>query len=521
VRARIFPVSTDCLIAAVAVWSLFAACGSSHPSGTSSDGGPGGSGGAGSLGADGSAVADAGPPFATVGVDTSHPATPIPDTFLGISTEWSSVVKYLGDGSGNANPVVIRLLAAFGAEGNHPTIRIGGNSADQAWWNPSGTTPRPTNVTIDVGAAHVSTLASLNAMLGTTLIPDLDLALQGTYADAVTNAASLAQAILAAVPPRSVRAFEIGNEPDLWYKNGLRAASYTFSGWQSDYDAFTAGLDAVLSPPPPYAAPALSGKSWLPNLDGLYAAEKANLALATAHRYPFDVCNGKAAPAVSALLADAANQNAVTMFASHIQVARAADVDFRVAELNSVACGGADGVSNVYAAALWGADVAFQLAWAGAVGVNFHTPGSYYAVYTLSSGVLTVEPLYYGMRFFSLAVPGGAAPVTTTITPSTSTLHAWASVGTDGKTRLALLSLDAATGGTVALQIPSASRATLTRLHAAAVDAKSGLKLGGQTWDGSTDGTPQGTAVTEPVPLAQGIATVALPPLDAVILTID
>jgi hypothetical protein len=499
--SRGFPPGTSALIAAVAACPFFAACGNSGPS--NADSGTGG------------------PPFATVGVDTSHPAPPIPDTFLGISVEWSSVVKYLGDGAGNANPVVVRLLSAFAAEGNHPTIRIGGNSADEAWWNPTGATPRPTNVTIDVGPTHVATLASLNAMLGTTLIPDLDLALQGAYADAVANAAALAQAISAAVPPAAVRAFEIGNEPDLWYKNGLRTSSYTFAGWQSDYDAFTAGLDAVLSPPPPYAAPALSGKSWLPNLDGLYASEKANVGLATAHRYPFNVCNGNAPPAVTALLSDAANQSAASMFASHIQTARAAGIDFRVAELNSVACSGADGVSNVYAAALWGADVAFQLAWAGAVGLNFHTPGSYYAVFTLSNGALSVEPLYYGMRFFSLAVPAGAAPVTATVTPSTPNLHAWASVGPDGKTRVALLSLSASTGGTVALQVPSASGATLTRLHAPAVDAKSGLALGGQTWDGSTDGTPQGTAVTETVTFVQGIATVTLPALDAVVLTLD
>jgi hypothetical protein len=515
-KARRFSAGTTFLIAAaaVAVAASLAACGSSGVSSATRDGGPFDSGAG-----DGAPAADGGPPFATIAVDTAHPAAPVPDTFLGISCEWSSVVKYLGDGSGNASPAVVRLLSAFAAEGNHPTIRIGGNSADEAWWNPTGATPRPTNVTIDVGPTHVATLAALNAALGTTLIPDLDLALEGADADAATNAAALAQAIAAAVPAGAIRAFEIGNEPDLWYKNGLRTSSYTFAGWQSDYDAFTAGLDAVLSPPLAYAAPALSGKSWLPNLDTLYASEKTNLALATAHRYPFNVCNGKAPPAVADLLADASGQNAATAFASHIQAARAAGVDFRVAELNSVACGGADGISNVYAAALWGADVAFQLAWAGAVGLNFHTPGSYYAVFTLAGGALSVQPLYYGMRFFSLAVPAGATPVPATVTPPTPGLHAWASVGADGKTRVAILNLDTAAGGTVAVQAPPASGATLIRLHAPAVDAKSGITLGGQTWDGSTDGAPQGTAAAEPVTIDQGSAVIALPPLDAVVLT--
>ncbi len=452
-------------------------------------------------------------------VDTAHPGAPVPATFLGLSCEWSSVSKYLGDGAGHANPAVVRLLAAFAAEGNHPTLRIGGNSADQAWWNPSGTTPRPPNVTIDVGPGQVSTLASLQAALGGTLIPDLNLSLQGLTADAAANATGLAQALLAAVPSGAVRAFEVGNEPDLWPRNGLRPSTYLFADWKNEYDAFTTALNASLPAGTPYAAPALSGTAWLPDLDGLYAAEKSNLALATAHRYPFNVCNGKAPPAVADLLADAAGQTMAMVFAPHVAAARQAGVDFRVAEINTVACGGADGVSNVYAAALWGADVAFQLASIGAVGVNFHTPGRYYGVFTASGGAVNVQPLYYGMRLFSIAAPAGAMMVPATVTPPIETLHAWATTGPDGQTRVALLNLDRSRGGTVTLQV-TAGAASAIRLHAPAADAPAGITLGGQTWDGSTDGSPQGTAIVETPQVSQGTTTIALPPLDAVVVTL-
>jgi len=459
-------------------------------------------------------------PLATVVVHTTHPGGPVPDTFLGISCEWSSVTTYLGDGAGGANPAVVRLLSAFAAEGNHPTLRIGGNSADRAWWNPSGTAPRPANVTIDVGAAQVSTLAALQAALGATLIPDLNLALQGVYTDAASNAAGLVQALLAALPPGAVRAFELGNEPDLWSRNGLRPSTYLYADWKNEYGAFTAALSALVVPAPPIAAPALSGTPWLPNLDDLSAARKANLSLATAHRYPFNVCKGKAPPAVADLLADAAGQTMAMVFAPHVAAARQAGIDFRVDETNTVACGGADGVSNVYAAALWGADVAFQLASVGAVGLNFHTPGRHYGVFRASGTSASVQPLYYGMRLFSIAVPAGARLAAATVSPPLDRLHAWATVGPDGRTRVALLNLDPGPGGTVTLNLAGAGAATAIRLHAATADARDGITLGGQTWDGSTDGSPQGDAVTETLIVSQGTTTISLAALDAVVVTL-
>jgi hypothetical protein len=443
------------------------------------------------------------PALATVVVDATHPGASIPDTFLGISCEWSSVTKVLGDGAGGTNPAVVRLLSAFAAEGNHPTLRIGGNSADQAWWNPSGTTPRPTNVTIDVGPAQISTLAALQAALGATLIPDLNLALQGVDPIATRNAAALAQALLAALPARAVRAFELGNEPDLWPRNGLRPSTYLYADWKNEYDAFTAGLGALVAPAPAFAAPALSGTSWLSDLDDLYGAEKSNLSLATAHRYPFNVCKGKAPPAVTDLLADAAGQTMAMVFAPHVAAARQAGVDFRLGETNTVACGGADGVSNVYAAALWGADVAFQLASIGAVGLNFHTPGKYYGVFTASGTSASAQPLYYGMRLFSIAVPAGAALVATTVSPPLDRLHAWATIGQDGQTRVALLNLDPGHGGAVTLQVAGASAAAAIRLHAPAIDARDGITLNSET-----------------AAVRQDTTTISLPPLDAVVVTL-
>ncbi len=51
--------------------------------------------------------------------------------------------------------------------------------------------------------------------------------------------------------------------------------------------------------------------------------------------------------------------------------------------MNSVTGGGAKGVSNTFASALWALDTLFELAQAGVSGVNVHTfPSAQYALYT-------------------------------------------------------------------------------------------------------------------------------------------
>jgi hypothetical protein len=54
------------------------------------------------------------------------------------------------------------------------------------------------------------------------------------------------------------------------------------------------------------------------------------------------------------------------------RAAAAAGLRLRVSEANSAVGGGRAGLSNVFAAALWTADAAFEFAAAGAAGINMH-----------------------------------------------------------------------------------------------------------------------------------------------------
>src|SRR5262249_47263821 len=148
------------------------------------------------------------------------------------------------------------------------------------------------------------------------------------------------------------------------------------------------------------------------------------------------------------LLGDHATVAVGALYAPHAQAAHAAGLPFRMGEMNSVSCGGAPGVSDVFAAALWGADVCMQLASVGVDGVNFHggsPPGgvSPYAPFVFDAdGTPRVRPLYYGLRLFSLATAshGRFLPVKVT---TRARVHAFATLGQDGVTRVLLLGLSA------------------------------------------------------------------------------
>jgi hypothetical protein len=81
---------------------------------------------------------------------------------------------------------------------------------------------------------------------------------------------------------------------------------------------------------------------------------------------------------------------------------------FRLAETNSCYSGGKPGVSDTFASALWAADLMYQLATAGGMGINFHGGG--YGWYTPIAGTrddgFLARPIYYGMLMFAEAGAG-------------------------------------------------------------------------------------------------------------------
>jgi hypothetical protein len=98
-------------------------------------------------------------------------------------------------------------------------------------------------------------------------------------------------------------------------------------------------------------------------------------------------------------------------------------------------------------------------------------------------------------------------------------LKAWATIDSNGTIRIALINKDESAEGTVAISLAGFGAGTITRLTAPSYQATTGITLGGQTFDGSTDGTAQGTAYGETVEASGGVYTVAIAPTSAALLT--
>lgn len=164
-----------------------------------------------------------------------------------------------------------------------------------------------------------------------------------------------------------------------------------------------------------------------------------------------------------------------------VQDADAHHLPFRMAEANSESYdGGVDGLSNVFGAALWGADYCFTLAEHGAVGVNFH--GGFHHIYfspiLITHGHYSAQPLYYGMLLFHAATPGRLVPVSV---QTQANVTAYGVLAPDGELHLVLINKDDRASVEVRIAgLDSYHHAGVLRLTASSVNARSGITFGGR-----------------------------------------
>src|SRR6185436_18107320 len=171
----------------------------------------------------------------------------------GLSMEWTSVAPF----GGAARPGIVALLRpAAAAQGGPLPVRVGGATADEAWWNPGHRRPRPPAVRQDIDAGTLGALARLARGLDAPVTLGLDL----QDGDAA-NAVALARAARRTLGAR-LEALEIGNEPDLYtqartvgppaVRRLRKRATYTPADYVRDagryLDALTAGLPAASRP---------------------------------------------------------------------------------------------------------------------------------------------------------------------------------------------------------------------------------------------------------------------------------
>jgi hypothetical protein len=281
------------------------------------------------------------------------------------------------------------------------------------------------------------------------------------------------------------------------------------------------------------------------------------------HHYTTFGTNVGGNPQPGVLLEPASTTARPAVAAQYAAIAKQACKPYRISEMNSIAGSGQAGITNAFEQTLWSADIMFEYVKIGAVGVNFHSNDwnsfnqwdayaafhfyvpeaqftAAYAHYSAADGVLAPAPvppppgnqftsqyevreiqsLYYGMLFFAQATAhqGQLLPVTLN---TSANLKAWATLDpTNGDVNIAIINKDTTASGSIQLTVPGYKRGLVKRLLAPSFSAITGITIGGQTFDGSQDGKPVGTAYGEFTRSQNGTFEVSVGPTSAFLLTL-
>jgi hypothetical protein len=461
----------------------------------------------------------------------------IPRSFAGFSMEYWTAQTYLG--GTRPNPIFARLMRTLAAPGNGaPTIRIGGNSTDQTWWNPIGA-PRPPGIVTDVTPQWLGVLRQWTSLTRTPMMLGLNLALHDPQ-----NAAAYAQAVAGAMPPGRLAALELGNEPDLYTKPRVfrvgnrviargqpRPEDYDYNDYRSELQTIRGAVEGA-APGAPLAAGGFASAAWEDNEDDLLSLPGPRPIGFSAHTYAMHTCDRsphrKKVSFAKALLGPSALAPPVARMAQLAAVASAHGSTFRVSELNSANCGGVHGASDALASALWGTDMMFSLADSGVRGVNFHTfTGAYYAPvdFGLHKGHFAgfVRPLFYGMLLFNRASPRGARLLPTGPNPPTAPLKTWATVDPVGTRRVVVVNKSPVKTRRLVLKVPGGgARAKVQRLLGPSITTTTGITFGGRSYgDATSDGRLRGKARSERVTRRNGAFRMNVPPASAALVTVS
>jgi hypothetical protein len=256
----------------------------------------------------------------------------------------------------------------------------------------------------------------------------------------------------------------------------VRSKTYDLSAFLNEWQRFHAAIRAAV-PGARFAGPDVAAETeWIAPFADIAATD---LVMLTRHYY----ADGPASnPAVTLgkLMRSAGQIAPVLTELAAIGTAHA--LPWRIAETNSVFAGGRPGVSDTLGAALWGAELMFQIAAAGGAGVNFHAGED--KIYTPIShgrgGGLTARPLYYGMLMFAQA-SGNLVPAK--LDSGGAAVAAYAVRAADGALRLVVINKDARAASVRIEPGRRFAKGEVSRLTAPALDANAGVRFGGAAVD--------------------------------------
>jgi hypothetical protein len=108
---------------------------------------------------------------------------------------------------------------------------------------------------------------------------------------------------------------------------------------------------------------------------------------------------------------------------------------------------------------------------------------------------------------------GNGAQLLPVATMTDSNVSIWATVDSTSTAHVVVINKDEAATGNVQINLPGYTTGTVRYLSAPSYASTNGVTLGGQTFDGTPDGTIQGSLVTTTISGQDGVFTLPAMPI--------
>ncbi len=400
----------------------------------------------------------------------NQPGQPIAKDFLGFSYETAQLSDPEYFSTGNA------AFAGFLRPLGQGVLRIGGNSSEYAFWTPhpaknasaqssapvgpdSGHKPPPSTQTTP---ESIRNLRQFLDMIDWRAMYGLNLG-KGTPAQAAEEAAFVSETL-----GDRLISFQIGNEADLFHKNGLRSPDYDYAAFAGDWKTFRDAVKARV-PEAKFAGPDTAGTSdWLVRFAQQFDKDIVEL---STHYYALGPASNPAMN-IERLLGPE-NPRWESGVPRIRQAMAESHLPYRLTETNSCYGGGKPGVSNTFASSLWALDLMFQVLAVGGCGINFHGGGyGWYApiVGTLENGFVA-RPEYYALLAMAQLLGGRMVESQLDAGDAGPLFVAYAAQDAQGRLRAVAINKDAEKNVRLKVQAnASAERISLERLIAPTLD---------------------------------------------------
>lgn len=439
----------------------------------------------------------------TLLINPGTPGFPVPPAFLGFSIEPTNMCNLVT--LAQQDPALAQLFKNLGT-GN---MRIGGTTVENTTWYPSAAqTCRWTNTLIT--PTLVTDIFAFAQQAGWTItwtVPLKNFNPQ-EFVDEASYVAQFGGSTLSSI--------EFGNEPNRY---GLSFAQYQ-ANWETYYNDFR-----VNNPTTPVSGPSVNPSS--PDRGGWFVqfinAEGSKIAFATAHRY-YGSPGGPHPPTIQRLLSKAIIHAAALDFQNMYQLTQQQHLLLQFNETNNFDLGGVKGVSDVFAAALWGTDYLFTGLDYGVTQMDIHgVPNNpsgnnrgtlnYYSPINDDG---TPTPLYYAMLLFHYVAANGGQQVPVQLSGQ-GNVSAHAILGSNGQLNLVIVNKDAHNAAHVAINTTqSYSQAQGISLIAPSLSSTSNILFGGSPI--GADGSWRPTNFKQ-IPVNGASSNVTVPAGSALVIT--